>query len=232
MGVQRFKLYHYPATRSARVKWLLHELLGEAFDVEKVPLYEGAQYDAEYLAMNPNHSVPVLEMRMDDGTTTTMLESGAMLTMLADAFPEKGLAPPPGELSPDRALYLQMLHFATTWMDMMLWQVRCQTHLLHESDRDPKTLERYRNKMFNEVEPQLDARLTASDYIAGDAFTAADCAMGQSVLWAKAYGMCNSEPVAAYVGRLAARPAFKLAYADLAELSLSPPGGGIPGFPG
>ena len=38
----RMKLYHFPMTRSARVKWLLHELLGDEFDVEVVPLYDGA----------------------------------------------------------------------------------------------------------------------------------------------------------------------------------------------
>ena len=56
MNFKRLKLYHYPATRSARVKWLLHELLDDDFDVEVVPLYEGAQYSEDYLAKNPNHN--------------------------------------------------------------------------------------------------------------------------------------------------------------------------------
>ena len=31
MKFTRLKLYHYPATRSVRVKWLLHELLADLF---------------------------------------------------------------------------------------------------------------------------------------------------------------------------------------------------------
>ena len=98
MNVGRLKLYHYPATRSARVKWLLHELLEDDFDVEVVPLYEGAQYSVEYLQKNPNHNVPALEITLENGETRTMLESGAMVSLLADIFPEKGLAPAPEPL--------------------------------------------------------------------------------------------------------------------------------------
>ena len=50
MNFTRLKLYHYPATRSARVKWLLHELLDDEFDVEVVPLYEGVQYSEDFSA--------------------------------------------------------------------------------------------------------------------------------------------------------------------------------------
>ena len=234
MGVKRFKLYHYPATRSTRVKWVLHELFDDDFDVEVVSLYEGKQYADDYLAINPNHNVPALEMQMDDGSVTTMLESGAMLAMLADAYPERRLAPPAHEVTPERARYLHMLHFATTWMDMMLWQIRCQTHLVHEPERDPHTLERYRKKFTREIEPQLQRRLSESAHIAGDDFTAADCAMGQSVMWAKAYGLCKGDEVGAYVARLQQRPAFQRAYADMDQFTLAPPGAsqGIPGFPG
>jgi hypothetical protein len=49
MEFRRIKLYHFPASRSARVKWLLHELLDDDFDVEPVALYDGVQYTAEYL---------------------------------------------------------------------------------------------------------------------------------------------------------------------------------------
>ena len=54
MNFTRLKLYHYPATRSARVKWLLHELLDDDFDVEVVPLDDAvAQTVANILAGAP-----------------------------------------------------------------------------------------------------------------------------------------------------------------------------------
>jgi len=222
MNLKRLKLYHYPATRSARVKWLLHELLDDDFDVEVVPLYEGAQYSKEYCEKNPNHNVPVLEITLTNGATRMMLESGAMVSMLADIYPGKGLAPPPGEFSVARADYLQMLHFGTSWMDMMLWQIRIHTHLLGE-DSDEKTVLRYRQKFTGEVEPQLLERLTRTAFICGDRFSAADCVMGQNVLWAKAYGLCQPEAFGDYVSRLVQRPAFAKAYADLGNFSLAPP---------
>ena len=222
MNFTRLKLYHFPATRSVRVKWLLHELLGDDFDVEVVPLYDSAQHSPEYLEKNPNHNVPTLEITLDNGEQRIMLESGAMVELLADVFPEKGLAPPPDVFSIARVDYLQMLHFASTSMDMMLWQIRVQTHLLG-GEKDEKTLSRYRAKFTREVEPQLKARLEAHEYICGDQFSAVDCIMGQNILWAQAYGLCQDDVFSGYMGRLSARPAFSQAYSDLADFSLDIP---------
>ena len=215
--VERIKLYHYPATRSARVKWILHEILDEDFDVERVDLYKGEQYEAPFLTKNPNHGVPTLELTLEDGTTMHMIESGAMIALLADAFPQAKLAPPADSLSSERADYLQMLHFGSTCMDMMLWQIRVHEHLLTDEQRDLRTLARYRNKFKEEVEPRLETRLATTPYICGAQFSAADCMVGHSVLWGRAYGMCEPQIFADYAGRLMARPAFQKAFADLHE---------------
>lgn len=222
MKIARLKLYHYPATRSARVKWLLHELLDDDFDVELVPLYENAQYSADYLRINPNHNVPALEITLENGDRQIMLESGAMVSLLADTYAEKGLAPAPDTFSLARADYLQMLHYGTSWMDMMLWQIRIHTHLLG-SDSDPKTITRYSDKFIGEVEPQLTSRLENAHYICGEHFSAVDCVMGQNVLWARAYGLCQGEQFTDYIARLSQRTAFAKAYADLGDFSLAPP---------
>jgi len=222
MNFTRLKLYHFPATRSARVKWLLHELLEDDFDVEVVPLYDGVQYSKDYMQKNPNHNVPALEITLENGEHRIMLESGAMVSLLADLFPEKGLAPVADVFSLARADYLQMLHYGTSWMDMMLWQIRIHTHLLGK-DRDEKTIERYNNKFTQEVEPQLLSRLEKTDYICGDQFSAVDCVMGQNVLWARAYGLCQDTQFSDYIGRLSQRTAFSKAYADIGDFSLAPP---------
>lgn len=222
MNFTRFKLYHYPATRSARVKWLLHEVLEDDFDVEVVPLYEGVQYSSQYLEKNPNHNVPALEITLENGDTQMMLESGAMITLLADIFPERSLAPAANVFSRERADYLHMLYFGCSWMDMMLWQIRVHTHLLGK-DSDPKTVTRYEEKFRNEVEPQLLSRLDQHAFICGDEFSAADCVMGQNTLWAKAYGLCQDDRFSEYAKRLSARPAFAKAYSDMGDFSLAPP---------
>ena len=222
MQVSRFKLYHFPASRSVRVKWLLHELLDDDFDVETVALYEGEQYSDAFARRNPNRNVPVLEITLASGETKVLLESGAMIAFLADAYPQRQLAPAAGELSWERADYLQMLHFGTSWIDMMLWQIRIHTHLLGD-DADPRTIQRYREKFTGEVEPQLIARLERHEHICGDAFSAVDCVMGQNVLWARAYGLCQPQPFSRYLSALATRPAFAQAYADMDGFTLEPP---------
>lgn len=222
MKIRHLKLYHYPATRSARVKWMLHEVLDDAFEVEVLDLYAGRQYSPEFLEKNPNHNVPLLEITWEDGRVQRMLESGAMVAFLADAFPEKKLAPAP-DLSAERADYLQMMSFGSSWMDMMLWQVRIHEHVLTTSEKDQRTIARYRRKFEQEAEPQIEARLERSTYICGEDFTAADCVIGHNVFWASGYGMCRRPAFQRYIGALSARPAFLQAFSDMANFTVKPP---------
>jgi glutathione S-transferase len=222
MNLTRLKLYHYPAIRSARVKWPLNELLDDNFDVEVIPVYDCAQYSPEYLQKNPNHNVPTLEITLENGEHRMMFEGGAMVALLADVFPDKGLAPAADVFSLERADCLQMLHVGTSTVDMMLWQIRIHTHLLG-GERDEKTITRYQNKFTHEVEPELKARLDQHPHICGARFSAVDCVMGQNVLWAQAYGMCQAPSFAEYAGRMSERPAFIAAYSDVADFSLAVP---------
>ena len=225
MTTPRFKLYHYPATRSARVKWMLHEVLDDDFEVEIVSLYEGEQYEDDYLSLNPNHNVPTLEITMPDGQIKHLLESGAMVTFLADAFPEKELAPPASPLSLERADYLQMLYFGASWMDMILWQLRVHENLLADDQKDLRTIERYRSKFVEEIEPQLRRRFEKHPFICGDAFTAADCIVGHNVIWARGYGLCQDEIFRGYISKLSKRPAFVKAFSDARSFQKEAPDG-------
>lgn len=212
-SIKHLKLYHYPASRSVRTKWLLHEILGDDFEVERTPLMQGGQFAAEFLARNPNHGVPVLGITYGDGATQSMFESGAQLVWLADHYAEKGLAPAMADTKA-RADYLQMVHFGGSWMDMMLWQIRLNEDLLPRKVRSEALAQFNRDKIKNEVEPQLAARLEKHDYICGDSFSAADCMTGYNVGWARAYGLCGGDIFRAYRSRLSKRPAFTKAYAD------------------
>lgn len=223
MNFQQIKLYHYPATRSARVKWALHETIGDNFEEELISLYDGDQFRPEYLQKNPNHNVPTLEITFTNGDTQKMLESGAMVSFLADAFPEKNLAPPADNFSPERGDYLQMIFFAASWMDMMLWQIRIHEHVLAPSEVDERTAKRYRHKFVSEVEPQIIKRLTNNTYICGDTFTAADIIVGHNVMWAKIYGLCNDEVFSTYLSKISKRPAFLLAFADAGKFDPAVP---------
>ena len=221
MNIERIKLYHFPMSRSVRIKWLLLELIGNNFDIEQLALYEGQQYQDQYLQRNPNHAVPVLDLTLDDGSVFSMIESGAMVSLLADLYPDKNLAPAAKPFSTARADYLQMLHFASSWMDMMLWQLRLHIDLLNEAERDERTIARYKDKISNEVEPQLKQRLASGNYICGEQFCAVDCVVGHNILWAKMYGLCTDPVFAQYLRKLAERPAYQAAFADRDQFKAS-----------
>lgn len=212
MTIKNLTLYHYPISRSARVKWLLHEL-DIPFDTVTLDLMRGEGMSPDFMAKNPNHAVPVLDIDYEDGTQQTMIESGAMLIWLADLYPEKGLAPLASDAAA-RADYLQIMAFNANTIDMMLWQIRLHRDLLPKTIRSAAQVDMYMDKMQNEVTPQLRARLERHDFIAGDHFSAADCMMGQNLNWAKAYGLLKEDVFKAYWGRLKARDSFALTFAD------------------
>ncbi|MCB2096031.1 MAG: glutathione S-transferase family protein [Parvularculaceae bacterium] len=221
-GVEKLRLHHCPATRSVRAKWALHETVGDAFEVAIVNLYAGDQFHPDYVAKNPSHNVPLLEVTFSNGETLFMRESAAIVAWLADTFPEKHLAPPADDVRA-RADYLQILNYGASPMDMMLWQIRVHDDLLAASLRDERTSARYRGKFRTEVEPQLTARLEKGRFICGDEFTAADIVIGYNIGWASAYGLCASEIFGRYRSELMKRPAFLAAFADAAKFSVKPP---------
>ncbi|MCM0612417.1 glutathione S-transferase family protein [Marinobacter sediminum] len=218
MKIKKLKLYHFPATRSARVRWALHETVGDDFEVQTVQLYSGEQYSEEYLLKNPNHNVPLLEIVLEDGSVHRMLESVAMVEWLVDAFPEKRLSPPVGQ-SLERADFLQMLHFGGTWMDMMLWQVRIHEHVLPSAQADSRTIERYRKKFVEEVEPQLKERLSRMPFICGEEFSGADIVIGHNVTWARGYKLCQDDIFREYLSRISKRPAFVKSFEDARDFT-------------
>ncbi|MGJ8564691.1 MAG: glutathione S-transferase family protein [Alphaproteobacteria bacterium] len=214
MTIASLKLYHYPLSRSARVKFLLHELRGEDFEVHKMAMMKGEAMTPAFLAKNPNHAVPVLEVGYEDGSSQTLIESGAMMVWLADAHDK--LAPTIEDL-PARADYLQMMFFGCAHMDMLLWQIRLHETLFPEAMRSAATSKFNRDKIEKEIAPQLAARLEAHPYICGEIFTAADCVTAQNVNWARAYGLCRTPVFDAYMSRISKREGFKLAFADASE---------------
>jgi glutathione S-transferase len=223
MRIQSLRIHHFPATRSVRALWAAYEVADCPVETAPLNLYRGEHMKPEFLAMNPNHNVPVMEIAWEDGRTQVMIESAAMVVFLADAFPGAGLAP--SDLSsPERADWLQVIHLGSTQMDMALWQIRIHEHILPGDQRDPKTVDRYRGKFLQEFEPQIKARLERSDFMCGDAFSAADIIMGYNVFWARGYGLCQDDVFRRYFSRLSKRKALIQGLADAKDFTLAPPG--------
>src|SRR5262245_1114581 len=92
--------YTNPMSRGRIAHWMLEEV-GAHYRTEYVS-FGPAMKSPEYLAINPMGKVPAL--RHGD---TVVTECAAICAYLADAFPEAGLAPPPGE----RGAYYRWLFF-------------------------------------------------------------------------------------------------------------------------
>ena len=147
MDIKKLKLYHYPLTRSSRVRWLLHEIFDDNFELEIVNIHNGQLHNKNFISINPFHSIPLLEIEKENGEIFHMIESGAIITFLADIYPEKKLSPHPIKDAIKRMDYLQMLHFCSTMMDMALWQIRMNTNILPESERSEIIIKRYKRKI-------------------------------------------------------------------------------------
>ncbi|MGB6229068.1 MAG: glutathione S-transferase family protein [Litorimonas sp.] len=213
--VLRATLYHYPISRSVRVRMLLEELRLE-HEVVRVDVLRGEAMQPDYLAKNPNHAVPVLTLTFADGAEQTLFESGAMIVHLADLFPEAGLAPPVTD-PVARGDYLQTIFWNAAHIDTLLWNTRLHRDLFPKPLRSAATVEFSLDKLRTEIVPQLDDRLSRHDWICGDMFTAADCIMAQNIGWMRAYGVAREGAVADYAKRLQARPSWRAAYADARE---------------
>lgn len=212
--ISKLTLFHYPLSRSARVKWLLHEMRGDDFETIRVALRQGEQFTPEFLSKNPNHGVPVLDVTYTNGTQQTITESLAILSWLADQDPRFA---PPAENLRARADYLQVMALGGSWMDQMLWNIRLHETILPKPARSEAFAAFNRDKIKNEVAPQLSARLEKHDFICGEQFSAADCLTAHNINWAGAYGLCRTDVFKSYMSRMKARPAFQMAFADAKE---------------
>lgn len=184
--------YHSPNTRSSSVLILLEEL-DAPYTLKDLNFKTGAQRDPDYLAVNPLGKVPAI---VHDGALVT--ELGALFVYLADAFPQKQLAPAIGD--PLRGSYLRWLVF-------------------YGSAFEPAVMDRYNKHVpqrsmsaygdFDGVMALINSQLAAGPYILGARFTAADILWATALRWTTGFGLVPMSPeIGAYIERVASRSSF------------------------
>ena len=132
------KLYFAPRTRATRARWLLEEL-EISYELVKLDLSKQENRRPEYLAVSPLGEVPALV----DGDLT-LLEPSAIALHLADRFPERQLAPPPGSAA--RGGYYQWLLFTESTLAPVVMKIHEQAQRAQEvpvadramAQRDPR----------------------------------------------------------------------------------------------
>jgi glutathione S-transferase len=168
----------------------------------------GDQKKPEYLAINPNGTVPTLV----DGDLV-LWESAAICQYLADKFPDKRLAPPVG--TPARGKYYQWIHYAMSTVEPPAVTIFAHTMMRPEAKRLPLLVEEARLALANAL-GVVDRALAGRPFICGTEFTAADVMLGSTIAWARMMGLVGGDlaEVPAYLDRLMARPAAQRAFAD------------------
>jgi glutathione S-transferase len=185
--------YTHPMSRGRIVRWMLEEL-GRPYRTEILG-FAASMKDPAYLAINPMGKVPAI-VHGD----TVVTEAAAICAYLADAFPEAGLAPPPGD--PRRGPYYRWMFFAAGPLEAAL----SNKALGFEAPPDRKRMMGYGS--IEDSVNTLEYAVSQSEYIAGDRFTAADVYVGAQIGWGMMFGTLEKRPAfEAYWNRISARPA-------------------------
>ena len=189
--------YTNPMSRGRIVRWMLEEV-GAPYRTVTLD-YASSMKAPDYLAVNPMGKVPAITHR---GVTVT--EGAAICAYLADAFPEKDLAPP--TTSPERGTYYRWLAFACGPVEAAV----TNKSLGVEPPADKKASVGY--GCLDDVLNALETAVTGREYIAGDHFSAADVYVGSQIGWGMMFGSIEKRPAfEAYWAGISARPAAKRA---------------------
>jgi glutathione S-transferase len=186
-------LYTNPMSRGRIARWMLEEV-GQPYKTEVLD-YASTMKGPVYLAINPMGKVPAL--RHGDAVVT---ETAAICAYLADAFPQAGLAPPPGDRL--RAPYYRWLFFAAGPFEAASSNKALGVVVPPERER----MMGYGN--FALVLNTLEDAVSRGHYLAGDGFTAADLYVGSQLGFGMMFGMIEKRPAfEQYWQRLSNRPA-------------------------
>jgi len=184
--------YTNPMSRGRIVRWMLEEV-GAPYRTELID-YETMKAPA-YLAINPMGKVPAL--RHGD---TVVTECAAICAYLADAFPEAGLAPPPGDHA--RGPYYRWLFYAAGPVEAAV----TNKSMGFEVPAGKERMAGYGS--FAAVMDTLEKAVSHSDYVAGDRFSAADVYFGAQIGWGMRFGSMEKRPAfERYWERIGNRPA-------------------------
>ena len=197
-------LHHVPYARSFRVLWLLHEL-GLKAQIVRYRIGDSSMRDGGLGALSPGTRVPALEI---DGQV--IAESGAIVQYLCETR-GSALDRPPGH--PERAAYLQWIHFAET-MGSLIETLNLNHVFLRPPAKPSPVVVKLTTLRLKQTVAGLEQRLD-TDWLLPSGFSGADIMMGFT-LFATPYflDMTDFPKVRAYAERSAARPAYKVAIAQ------------------
>ncbi|MDE8348844.1 MAG: glutathione S-transferase family protein [Acidocella sp.] len=185
--------YTNPMSRGRMVRWMLEEV-GQPYETNVLG-YGTSMKAPEYLAINPMGKVPAI-----CHGDVVVTEVAAICAYLADAFPEAGLAPASGSLA--RGAYYRWLFFGAGPVEAAITNKACGFELPEDKGR----MAGYGS--FEAVMDTLAKAVSATEYLAGDKFSAADLYIASQIGFGLRFGSITPRPeFSAYWDRIKARPA-------------------------
>lgn len=201
-----YQLYYSPSTASLAAHWMLIEI-GAPFELVLTDTATGAHKAPEYLKLNPGGVVPTLVV---DGAP--VLESTAILMLLAERYPDKGLAPAPG--TPERAAYFQwMVFLANTLLPgFRAW------YYPHEpaGEANAEAAQAAARARIEAAWDRVDAQLAAKGpYMLGERLSAVDFLATMLMRWSRNLPrQATAWPnIARYLARMRAMPSLREVHA-------------------
>jgi glutathione S-transferase len=186
-------LYTNPMSRGRIVRWMLEEI-GCPYNTELVE-YGAAMHGESFRAVNPMAKVPALR----DGDTI-VTECGAICAYLADRFPDSRLAPPAGDSR--RGVYYRWMFFAAGPFEAAVTNKSLGVAVPKEREG----MVGYGS--FERVMAAAEQAVSASDYVLGDQFSAADVYFGSQIGFGLRFGSIEKRPAFEhYWNRICQRPA-------------------------
>ena len=186
--------YTNPRSRGRIVRWMLEEI-GQPYRTEVLD-YGTTMKAPAYLAINPMGKVPAL--RHGDVVVT---EAAAICAYLADAFPQAGLAPPPGGRR--RAPYYRWMFFSAGPIEAAV------SNKAFGFVVPPEREGTIGYGSFQRVMDTLEQAVSGGNYLVGDKFTAADVYAGSQIGFGLMFKTFEPRPAFQhYWQRITVRPAY------------------------
>jgi glutathione S-transferase len=188
--------YTNPQSRGQTVRWMLEEI-GERYDTEILD-YGTTMKQEPYLSINPMGKVPAI---VHKGKVVT--EVAAIVSYLAETFPQAGLAP---RDDAERADYYRWIFFIAGPIEAAF----SNKAVGWEPDSDKQRMFGYGS--YDLAINTLERAISGRPHIAGDRFTAADLLVAAYVNFMLRFKLLEPRPAFTdYAARMTDRDAFRRA---------------------
>ena len=176
------KIHGIAASRASRPLWVALEL-GLAF--EHVPLHykDGATHTPEFLALNPNGHIPVLQ---DEGVV--VWESMACALYLADNYKGPDGLNLAAQTKAESAEILRWTFWVVTECEKDALTILMHTLVMPADRRKPELVAQAVSRLagpLRVIEQHLAGSSAGTAYLAGERFTVADIAGASVLAWVK-----------------------------------------------